>query len=66
MSGSGNLPLDYEALAEKKRKALADMQGSEGSSKKARKEDISEGIMDEIMQTLNCGRRRKSSKVHIF
>lgn len=61
MSGSGNLPLDYEALAEKKRKALADMQG-EGSSKKARKEDISEGIMDEIMQTLNCGRRRKSSK----
>ncbi|KAK5777673.1 General transcription factor 3C polypeptide 3 [Gossypium arboreum] len=62
MSGSGNLPLDYEALAEKKRKALADMQGSEGSSKKARKEDISEGIMDEIMQTLNCGRRRKSSK----
>ncbi|XVE89357.1 hypothetical protein DITRI_Ditri19aG0195700 [Diplodiscus trichospermus] len=62
MSSPNNLSLDYEALAEKKRKALADMQRGEGSSKKSRKEDISEGIMDEIMQAMNYGGRRKSNK----
>ncbi|XWS11540.1 hypothetical protein CRYUN_Cryun37aG0006900 [Craigia yunnanensis] len=62
MSSPNNLSLDYEALAEKKRKALADMHRGEGSSKKAREEDISEGIMDEIMQAMNYGGRRKSSK----
>ncbi|XVF75058.1 hypothetical protein PTKIN_Ptkin13bG0158500 [Pterospermum kingtungense] len=62
MSGPNNPSLDYEALAEKKRKALADMQSGEGSSKTARKEDISEGIMDEIMKAMNYGGRRKSTK----
>ncbi|XP_022716452.1 general transcription factor 3C polypeptide 3 isoform X2 [Durio zibethinus] len=62
MSSPNNLALDYEALAEKKRKALVDMHRGEGSSKKARNEDISEGIMDEIMQAMNYGSRRKSSK----
>ncbi|KAK8509191.1 hypothetical protein V6N13_062246 [Hibiscus sabdariffa] len=56
------MSLDYEALAEKKRKALADIQG-EGSSKKGRKDDIPQGIMDEIMQAMNYGGRRKSRKI---
>ncbi|XP_021299994.1 general transcription factor 3C polypeptide 3 isoform X1 [Herrania umbratica] len=54
--------LEYEALAEKKRKALADAHLSEGPAKKARQEDISEATMDEIMQVINFGARRKSKK----
>ncbi|OMO51533.1 Tetratricopeptide-like helical, partial [Corchorus capsularis] len=53
--------LEYEALAEKKRKALADSD-LEGPTKKARQEDISEATMDEIMQVINYGGRRKSRK----
>ncbi|KAL5564861.1 hypothetical protein UlMin_028025 [Ulmus minor] len=49
--------LEYEALAEKKRKALADSH-CEGSTKKARVEDVSE--MEEIMKAMNYGVRRKS------
>ncbi|GKV35145.1 hypothetical protein SLEP1_g43450 [Rubroshorea leprosula] len=53
--------LEYEALAEKKRKALADSQG-ERLAKKARQEDIPEAAMDVIMEAMNCGSRRKSRK----
>lgn len=53
--------LEYEALAEKKRKALSQCQ-SEGLAKKARHEDDSQAIFDEIMETMNHRRRRKSRK----
>ncbi|OWM77222.1 general transcription factor 3C polypeptide 3 isoform X2 [Punica granatum] len=56
--------LEYEALAEKKRKALADPHNTgEGSSKKARLDDLSGATMEEIMEALNYGGiRRKSRK----
>ncbi|KAG2713980.1 hypothetical protein I3760_03G004500 [Carya illinoinensis] len=53
--------LEYEALAEKKRKSLANNQREE-NSKKARQEDISGAIVDEIMEAMNYGVRRKSRK----
>lgn len=53
--------LEYEALAEKKRKALSQCQ-FEGLAKKARHEDDSQAIFDEIMETMNHRRRRKSRK----
>ncbi|KAK4573981.1 hypothetical protein RGQ29_031780 [Quercus rubra] len=53
--------LEYEALAEKKRKLLADSH-CEGSMKKARQEDTSGASMDEIMEAMNFGVRRKSRK----
>ncbi|EXC33654.1 General transcription factor 3C polypeptide 3 [Morus notabilis] len=52
--------LEYEALAEKKRKALADSHRREGSIKKARVEDASRATMEEIMKAMNYGVRRKS------
>lgn len=53
--------LEYEALAQKKRKLLADSQ-REGLAKKARQEDISAASFEEIMEALNFGVRRKSRK----
>ncbi|KAK9283298.1 hypothetical protein L1049_011535 [Liquidambar formosana] len=53
--------LEYEALAEKKRKALAN-RPREGSAKKARQEDVSGASIDEIMEAMNYGGRRKSRK----
>nr|XP_023915449.1 general transcription factor 3C polypeptide 3-like isoform X3 [Quercus suber] len=53
--------LEYEALAEKKRKLLANSH-CEGSMKKARQEDTSGASMDEIMEAMNFGVRRKSRK----
>uniref|UniRef100_A0A2N9IDX6 Uncharacterized protein n=1 Tax=Fagus sylvatica TaxID=28930 RepID=A0A2N9IDX6_FAGSY len=55
--------LEYEALAEKKRKLLANiLLNSEGSVKKARQEDTSGVNIDEIMEAMNFGVRRKSRK----
>nr|POF19851.1 general transcription factor 3c polypeptide 3 [Quercus suber] len=53
--------LEYEALAEKKRKLLADSH-CEGSMKKARQEDTFGASIDEIMGAMNFGVRRKSRK----
>ncbi|KAJ7961663.1 General transcription factor 3C polypeptide 3 [Quillaja saponaria] len=53
--------LEYEALAHKKRKALADCP-SEVSMKKARQEDISGASMDEIMEAMSYGLRRRKSR----
>lgn len=54
--------LEYEALAEKKRKLLADCQ-RESAAKKARQEDISGASFDELMEAMNFGGRRKSRKL---
>lgn len=56
--------MEYEALAEKKRKALVEQ--PEGSSKKLRIEDASAAMIDELMESMNYGgrrRRRKSRKM---
>uniref|UniRef100_A0A0A0LGB1 General transcription factor 3C polypeptide 3 n=1 Tax=Cucumis sativus TaxID=3659 RepID=A0A0A0LGB1_CUCSA len=50
--------LEYEALAEKKRKALANGQ-SERAAKRGRVEDISGASFDEILEAMNYGSRRK-------
>ncbi|XP_042494489.1 general transcription factor 3C polypeptide 3 isoform X2 [Macadamia integrifolia] len=52
--------LEYEALAEKKRKALAQSQ-RDGSAKKPRQEMLGASIA-EIMEVMNYGMRRKSRK----
>ncbi|XP_052201303.1 uncharacterized protein LOC127807472 [Diospyros lotus] len=55
---------EYEALAEKKRKALATHhhRHCESPLKKSRKEEISAARMEEIMEAMNYGLRRKSRK----
>ncbi|XP_010252329.1 PREDICTED: general transcription factor 3C polypeptide 3 isoform X2 [Nelumbo nucifera] len=53
--------LEYEALAERKRKALADRQ-RDGTSKKSRHEDNLGASIDEIMEVMTFGMRRKSRK----
>ncbi|KAM7257040.1 hypothetical protein ACFE04_012781 [Oxalis oulophora] len=56
--------LEYEALADKKRKAVAACQSEGESSKKARLDDPSLASMEEMMEAMNCGfRRRKSRKI---
>ncbi|XP_038879313.1 general transcription factor 3C polypeptide 3 [Benincasa hispida] len=50
--------LEYEALAEKKRKALANGQ-SERAAKRGRVEDIPGASFDEILEAMNYGSRRK-------
>eukprot|EP00257_Ricinus_communis_P016581 XP_015574791.1 general transcription factor 3C polypeptide 3 [Ricinus communis] len=52
---------EYEALASKKRKLLADATGS-GSGEKVRTEDINSALIDEVMRGFNLGTRRKSRK----
>ncbi|KAI4356966.1 hypothetical protein L6164_000943 [Bauhinia variegata] len=52
--------LEYEALADRKRKAAANCPSEGDSVKKARGEDISAASMDEIMEAMNYGFRRKS------
>ncbi|KAF7824751.1 general transcription factor 3C polypeptide 3 [Senna tora] len=54
--------LENEALAGKKRKAVEDCRSDGSSLKKAREEDISGASMEEIMEALNFGVRRKSRK----
>ncbi|MQL78370.1 hypothetical protein Taro_010798 [Colocasia esculenta] len=51
--------LEYEALADRKRKALLQQRGDEGT-KKARQEDTFGANFDEILETLNHSFRRKS------
>ncbi|CAB4273893.1 unnamed protein product [Prunus armeniaca] len=56
--------MDYEALVERKRKALEDSR-PEGSVKKARHEDVTGASMEEIMEAMNYGmqwRIRKPKK----
>lgn len=53
--------MDYEALAEKKRKALVDNRPG-GSVKKVRQEDITGASMEEIMEAMNYGMQRRSRK----
>ncbi|XP_016648963.1 PREDICTED: general transcription factor 3C polypeptide 3-like [Prunus mume] len=56
--------MDYEALAERKRKALEDSR-PEGSVKKARHKDVTGASMEEIMEAMNYGmqwRIRKPKK----
>ncbi|GAB4839589.1 hypothetical protein Ancab_029112 [Ancistrocladus abbreviatus] len=53
--------LEYEALAERKRKAFADNQG-EGSAKKPRQEEFSGASYEELMEVMGYGRRRRSKK----
>ncbi|TQD85392.1 hypothetical protein C1H46_029080 [Malus baccata] len=55
------LGADYEALAERKRKALVDSR-PEGSVKKARREDLTGASMEEIMEAMNYGMQRRSRK----
>lgn len=55
--------LEYEVLAEKKRKALADSDGSEAPAKKARQEDISAASMEDIMEAINYTCRKRSRKL---
>ncbi|KAM1713868.1 hypothetical protein ACFX12_024572 [Malus domestica] len=55
------LRTDYEALAERKRKALVDSR-PEGSAKKARQEDLTGASMEEIMEAMNYGMQRRSRK----
>ncbi|KAJ4964536.1 hypothetical protein NE237_016385 [Protea cynaroides] len=52
--------LEYEALAERKRKALSQSQ-RDGSAKKPRQEELGASIA-EIMEMMNFGSRRKSRK----
>ncbi|KAK9095770.1 hypothetical protein Sjap_021267 [Stephania japonica] len=52
--------LEYEALAEKKRKAISE---GDGLAKKARQEDAYIVNIEEIMEGLNFGGRRKSRKL---
>ncbi|CAN8292814.1 unnamed protein product [Cochlearia groenlandica] len=54
--------LDYEALAEKKRKALADSH-RDGSEKKAKYDAISTTGVEGFMEFLSSGRRRRSKKL---
>ncbi|XP_061336470.1 uncharacterized protein LOC133283605 [Gastrolobium bilobum] len=54
--------LEYEALADKKRKAIQQNEPEGTSCKKARVDDISEASMAEIMETMNYGVRRRSRK----
>ncbi|XAR55675.1 hypothetical protein NMG60_11035825 [Bertholletia excelsa] len=56
---------EYEALAEKKRKALSESHDHRRDSpfKKSRHEEVAIGSMEEIMEIMNCGRRRKSRKL---
>ncbi|XP_068658624.1 uncharacterized protein [Aristolochia californica] len=64
---SGALPyqqferLEYEALAERKRKALKDRRG-DISAKKSKQEDVFGASIDEIMELMELGLRRKSRK----
>ncbi|KAG9455032.1 hypothetical protein H6P81_007936 [Aristolochia fimbriata] len=64
---SGVLPyqqferLEYEALAERKRKALQNRRGDK-SSKKSKHEDVFGASIDEIMELMELGVRRKSRK----
>ncbi|CAL9013150.1 unnamed protein product [Prunus brigantina] len=53
--------MDYEALAERKRKALEDSR-PEGSVKKARHEDVTGASMEEIMEAMNYGMQRRIRK----
>eukprot|EP00258_Populus_trichocarpa_P022846 XP_024438865.1 general transcription factor 3C polypeptide 3 isoform X6 [Populus trichocarpa] len=53
-----NQQFEYEALAEKKRKTLADAKG-EGSAKKARQEDMTGASLAEIEEIMNFGMRKK-------
>lgn len=52
---------EYEVLAEKKRKALADNQ-REKPFKRSRQEDVPGASFDELMEAMNYGGRRKSRK----
>ncbi|KAL5703983.1 hypothetical protein ACHQM5_022467 [Ranunculus cassubicifolius] len=58
--------LEYEALADKKRKALSNRQQSDGSAKKSRIDDddslLTSISIDEIMEGMGMGRRRKSRR----
>lgn len=54
--------LEYEALAQKKRKLLAPSQG-EGPFKKSRQEEFSGPGFDELMELMNYGVRKKSRKL---
>ncbi|XP_028782473.1 general transcription factor 3C polypeptide 3 [Neltuma alba] len=54
--------LENEALADRKRKAAEDLQPDGPSFKKVREEDMSGASMEEIMEALNFGVRRKSRK----
>ncbi|PQQ13727.1 general transcription factor 3C polypeptide 3 [Prunus yedoensis var. nudiflora] len=51
--------MGYEALAERKRKALG---RPEGSVKKARHEDVTGASMEEIMEAMNYGMQRRTRK----
>ncbi|KAJ8759416.1 hypothetical protein K2173_006937 [Erythroxylum novogranatense] len=51
--------LEYQALADKKRKALSDT-NLEEPGKRARQDNISGASFDEIMEAMNYGIRRKS------
>lgn len=53
--------LEYEALAEKKRKALTNGH-SDRSAKKSRVDDSLLSSIDEIMEGMNMGRRRRKSR----
>ncbi|KAJ6758052.1 TRANSCRIPTION INITIATION FACTOR IIIC TFIIIC POLYPEPTIDE 3-RELATED [Salix koriyanagi] len=53
-----NQQFEYEALAEKKRKTLADAKG-EGSGKKARLEDMTGASLAEIEEIMNFGLRKR-------
>ncbi|CAN1266231.1 General transcription factor 3C polypeptide 3 [Linum perenne] len=55
--------LAYEALAEKKRRALSDAKG-EGSTKKARLDDTSGATFEEIMEAMTYGMRKRKSRKH--
>ncbi|KAF5728289.1 Tetratricopeptide repeat-containing protein putative isoform 1 [Tripterygium wilfordii] len=61
--GSGPGVQSYEALAEKKRKALLDPSQRDSFTKKARQEDIPTEVMNEMMEAMmGYGFRRKSRK----
>ncbi|XP_021800155.1 general transcription factor 3C polypeptide 3-like [Prunus avium] len=53
--------MGYEALAERKRKALEDSR-PEGSVKKVRHEDVTGASMEEIMEAMNYGMQRRTRK----
>lgn len=52
--------IEYESLAEKKRKIFMDR---EGLPKKSRQDDLCGVNIDEIMEAMNYGSRRKSRKI---
>ncbi|XP_077231618.1 tetratricopeptide repeat (TPR)-containing protein [Tasmannia lanceolata] len=54
--------LEYEALAERKRKAIKERNRDE-SAKKPRQEDVFGASICEIMEVMNFGSRRKSRKL---